>query len=185
MVASESVIQLLLSFKPWRTELTLFLCMCQDHHTCQLAKEKTVGFPASVSHKATLKAFVKLECCFQNRIKAQFFFLCSQINIQKPIKAGGQVLDKKKKCLMSEEPSSLKSVQNCSPLLSMVIIALLSCSDCWWWHHCHRIRRLPGTALASTAQSSICSEHKHTQLTIPPEACAALKLSKQRVKGAN
>ena len=101
-----------------------------DHHTGQLTKEKTVGFPVSVSRKATLKAFVKLERCFLNRIKAQFFFLCSQINIQKAIKAGGQVLGKKKKCLMSEEPSSLKGAQNNSPLLYMVIIALLSCSDC-------------------------------------------------------
>lgn len=56
----------------------------------------------SVSCKATLKAFVKLECCFLNRIKAQFFFLCSQINIQKPIKTGGYILGKKK-YLMSEE----------------------------------------------------------------------------------
>ena len=120
-----------------------------------------------VSRKATLKAFVKLECCFLNRIKAQIFFLCSQINIQQPIKAGGYVLGKKKKCLMSEEHRT--ALHYCPRSSS-------HSSDCWGWHHCHRIRRIPGTTSASlSCICSVCTNtHTHTH-DITHSLCSYLK----------
>lgn len=126
-------------------------------------RERVLVLPHTVEKKklldsrlfgAILKALANLECCFLNRIKAQIFFLCSQINNQQPIKAGGHILASK--YLMSEEVLITwgRAAQDRSPFLSSVIITLLSGSHCWQQHHYQRIIKLQGMALALTSQSS-------------------------------
>lgn len=122
----------------------------KDNHVCRLAK----GLPAPC--KAAPKPFVKLQCCLLNRLKAQIFFLWSRIDIQQPIKAGGYASGNMK-CLMSEE--LLVTGGTARGRLSVVALW----SDYWRWHHGHGMGRLPGSALTSTTQSSVCSVHKHTR----------------------
>lgn len=144
----------------------------------KLQKKKAAAFSSFA--RPTLKAFVKLECCFLNRIKAQIFFLCSQIDIQQPIKADRHFLgtNNSKKCLMSEEllVAKRRAAQDGSPLLSLVI---RSCSDCWWWHYCHRMRKQPGTASASTTRSSFYLTHATDHITKSLCSIKAIKAERE------
>lgn len=145
--------------------------------TCK-RKKKSSCIP--VSCKTTLKAFVKLECCFLNRIKAQIFFLCSQIDIQQPIKAGGHILGKK--CLMSEELLVTKR-ESSAGRLSIVVLARLRTPQLLGLQMVTSLsqdKKATGNCfdLNRTVLYLQCAQ-THTQLTISLKACAALKLSKQ------
>lgn len=104
--------------------------------TCKRQKKAVIIL---VSCVASLKAFVKLECCIPRRIKAQFFFLWSQINTKAHYR--------RRVHLQKDEVSNVwgalyhKKARTTAPLLpSLIIITPLSCSNCWRWQDGHRIR---------------------------------------------